>query len=59
MKIHTMIHKNETNHEKFLLLVLFFAPILSGAIEPEEMDALVLDFCQTEEKYHNLDAYHP
>ncbi len=23
------------------------------------MDALVLDFCQTEEKYHNLDAYHP
>lgn len=23
------------------------------------MEALVLDFCQTEEKYHNLDAYHP
>lgn len=45
--------------KNLLLLILFFAPILSGAIEQEKMDALVLDFRQTEEKYDNLDAYHP
>ena len=43
----------------FSLLILFFAPILSGAIEPKKMDALVSDFCKTEGKHDNLDAYHP